>query len=179
MVAVALSTTTLAVSGGFGRMAKVGRPSKFSKQMCGQVTKLCRLGATDKELADFFEVAESTVHLWKQQHPEFSESLQKGKVLADAEVAEKLYQRAIGYTHPEEKVFCNGGEIVRAETTRHYPPDTAAAFIWLKNRRSDSWRDRVEHTGKDGGPIEYREMSDMELARRMVSLLDKATTQTH
>jgi hypothetical protein len=35
------------------------------------------------------------------------------------------------------------------------PPDTAAAFIWLKNRRPGSWRDKHEQeiTGKDGKPL--------------------------
>lgn len=35
--------------------------------------------------------------------------------------------------------------------TKHYPPDTAAAFIWLKNRAG--WRDKqdIEHTTGDAG----------------------------
>lgn len=160
-------------------MAKVGRPSKFSKQMCAQVTKLCRLGATDKELADFFEVSEVTINAWKTEHPEFLKSIKRGKEIADAEVADKLFHRATGYSHPDVHISNFQGAITVTPLTKHYAPDTAAAFIWLKNRRPDLWRDRIEHTGKDGGPIEYREMSDMEIARRVVSLLDKATQTTH
>jgi hypothetical protein len=39
---------------------------------------------------------------------------------------------------------------------KELPPDTTAMIFWLKNRKRDQWRDRVdnEHTGKDGGPIE-------------------------
>ena len=33
--------------------------------------------------------------------------------------------------------------------TREIPPDTAAAFIWLKNRRPDKWRDKHEEDLKD------------------------------
>ena len=32
--------------------------------------------------------------------------------------------------------------MVEVPYTEHYPPDTAAAFIWLKNRQSGKWRDR-------------------------------------
>ena len=35
------------------------------------------------------------------------ESIKKGKLLADANVADKLYQKACGYKHPELKVFNN------------------------------------------------------------------------
>ena len=71
---------------------------------------------------------------------------------ADAEVAEKLYQRAKGHKHPETKVFCKDGKIVTYEATKHYPPDTGAAIIWLKNRRSNTWRDRNDFTS-DGEKI--------------------------
>jgi hypothetical protein len=75
---------------------KRGRPSSFKPEFIEQAAKLCRLGATDKEMADFFGVAESTFHKWKIDRPEFSESIKSGKVLSDAEVANSLYLRAVG-----------------------------------------------------------------------------------
>ena len=49
----------------------------------------------------------------------------------------------------------NATEPVFAPYTRHYPPDTQAAWRWLRNRQPTWWRDKVklEHTGKNGGPI--------------------------
>lgn len=35
-------------------------------------------------------------------------------------------------------------------------------------------RDRVEHTGKDGGPIETKDLSELELARRIAYALEMA-----
>jgi len=102
------------------------------------------LGATDKEMADFFGVAESTLNLWKKEHKEFSESLKRGKVLADANVANRLYQRAMGYEHPEDKIFNDNGEPLIIPTVKHYPPDSVAAIFWLKNRRKDQWRDKQD-----------------------------------
>ena len=137
--------------------AAVGRPSKYKPDYAEQAIKLCMLGMTDAEMASFFEVSESTLNLWKEVHPEFSESIKKGKAAADADVASRLYHRAMGYDHPEDDIRVVSGEIVITPTIKHYPPDTTAGIFWLKNRQRDKWRDKVETevTGKDGGPIDH------------------------
>lgn len=134
---------------------KRGRPTLYREDYPEQARKLCLLGATDAELGDFFGVSEQTINAWKKEFPEFLESITRGKLLADAEVAEKLYHRALGYSHPAVKMFQAGGEIIRADYTEHYPPDTQAASLWLRNRQKDKWRDKQDHevTGKDGGDI--------------------------
>lgn len=108
-------------------------------------------------MADFFEVSESTLNLWKTAHPEFSESITRGKLVADADVAEKLYHRALGYSHKAVKIFMPAGaaQPIYADYTEHYPPDTQAASLWLRNRQSAKWRDKQEHehTGADGAPL--------------------------
>ena len=152
----------------------MGRPSKFDEKFCAQAEKLCKLGATDKELADFFEVSEQTLNNWKHEHPAFLESLKKGKAIADAEVAAKLFHRAIGYEHADVHVSNYQGTVTITPLTKHYAPDTTAAIFWLKNRRPDLWRDRIEHTGKDGGPMEVKEVTDTEVARRYAFALSRA-----
>lgn len=117
----------------------MARPSKYTKTMAVEAEKLCKLGATDKELADFFEISESTLNRWKEDHPEFWESIKKGKVLADANVADSLYQRAIGYEHPEDDIKVVAGQITITPTIKHYPPDTVAAIFWLTNRQRGKW----------------------------------------
>ena len=57
-------------------------------------------------------------------------------------MAESLYRRGIGYTHDEEKIFQHKGRIIRVNTTKHYPPDTQAASLWLRNRQPTLWRDQ-------------------------------------
>lgn len=153
----------------------MGRPSKFDEAMCEQTRKLCLLGATDKELADFFEVSEATLNTWKEQHPEFLEALKSGKAAADAQVGDRLFQRACGYSHPDVHISNYQGEVTQTPITKHYAPDTTACIFWLKNRRPDLWRDRVEHTGRDGGPIETREVSDEDLSTWMAFEATKKT----
>ena len=135
-----------------------GRPSSYREEYAEQAHKLCLLGATDVEMAGFFCVSEQTLNAWKHAHPAFLESITRGKMVADANVAERMYQRAMGYSHEAVKIFMPAGasEPVYAPYTEHYPPDTPAASLWLRNRQSGKWRDRVEHTGADGGPLVMR-----------------------
>lgn len=125
-----------------------GRPTKYKPEFAKQAYKLCLLGATDKRIADFFDVTESTLNLWKQEFPEFSESLKAGKEEADSVVAQSLFHRATGYSHPDVDIKLFKGKIITTKLTKHYPPDSTAAIFWLKNRQPKQWRDKqeVEHT---------------------------------
>jgi hypothetical protein len=134
-----------------------GHPTLYRKVYDRQALKLCLLGATDAELAGFFEVSGDTIIEWRRVHATFSESIARGKIVADANVAERLYLRALGYSHPAVKFFMPAGatEPVVAHYVEHYPPDTPAASLWLRNRQPAKWRDKasLELSGADGGPI--------------------------
>jgi hypothetical protein len=119
-----------------------GRPTDYRIDHAEMAYKLCLLGATDVQLAEFFNVSTATINNWKKIHPKFLESIKRGKIIADAEMAEALYKRGIGYEHPDVHISNYQGEITITELTKHYPPDTAAAFIWLKNRAG--WQDKKE-----------------------------------
>jgi hypothetical protein len=136
---------------------QVGRPTKFKSEYCEQVKKLALLGLTDTEMAEFFEVCEDTFHEWKKVYPEFSESSRAGKIRADAEIAHSLYDRAKGAQWVEQSAFkirnqTGAGmfteEVQIVEIKKAAPPDTQAASLWLRNRRSRNWRDtqHIEQT---------------------------------
>jgi len=131
---------------------KTGRPSKFDGIDMKQVEALAKRGWTDAEMAGFFRVAKSTWHLWKTEHPEFSDSLKDWKPEADARVELSLYERAIGYKHVETKFFVIDGEIIKERAARIYPPDTTACIFWLKNRKSKEWRDQPDPSDGDEKP---------------------------
>lgn len=134
---------------------KPGRPSKYRQEYAAQAEKLCRLGATNEDVADFFGVAVSCIHRWRDAHPEFEDALKSGKESADAKVEQSLFQRATGYSHPDVHVSNYQGDVTITPVTKHYAPDTTACIFWLKNRRPDLWRDKQEReiTGKDGAPL--------------------------
>jgi hypothetical protein len=121
-----------------------GRPTLYQAAYAEQARRLALLGQTDAEMAAFFGVAERTIHYWKDAHPDFLQSLKEGKADADAKVAAALYQRALGYSHPDTHISNYQGEITITPITKHYPPDPVSMIFWLKNRQPDKWRDRVE-----------------------------------
>lgn len=135
--------------------SKGGRPSKYQPAFAEQALKLCKLGATDKDLAEFFDVADSTISLWKNEQPAFSESLKAGKDALDSQVERSLFHRAMGYDHPEVHISNYQGVITETPLTKRYPPDTTAAIFWLKNRQPGRWRETkaIELTGPNGGPV--------------------------
>lgn len=123
-----------------------GRPTGYKEEYAKQAAKLAELGATDQELANFFEVDVRTIYRWKHDHDEFCQALKVGKDVADDRVERSLYQKAIGYEQEEVKIFMPGGAVdpVYAPFTAKVAPDTTAAIFWLKNRRGADWRDKSE-----------------------------------
>lgn len=143
---------------------KPGQPTQYKEEYAEQARKLCMLGYTDAEIADFYNVTERTINNWKKKHPEFFQSLKDGKDLADGEVVAALYHRATGYSHKEDKILSNSQDPekpVIVETTKHYPPDTTACAIWLNNRQSSRWKsrrpvDNVEEDDRQVDSVEYQ-----------------------
>ena len=142
---------------------KIGAPTKYKEEYNDIALKMCRLGAKDTDLADFFEVPESTINNWKKQFPLFLESIRKGKELSDIEVAESLYKCAIGYERKEielkvvSKGNNAGSEVQAIPVIKYYPPVPTSQIFWLKNRNGRWWRDRVETNGDDKAPVIWNE----------------------
>lgn len=132
---------------------KGGRPTKYKPEYTQQAVKLSKIGATDAQIADFFEVNIDTITEWKKVHPEFSVALKEAKAqFDDVLVEQSLARRAQGFMRVKE-VFNPEGikELIQEEV----PPDTTACIFWLKNRQPQQWREKQEHehTGKDGAPL--------------------------
>lgn len=136
----------------------MARPTDYREEFCEQAGKLCKLGATDIEIADFLGVSVRTLYRWKGQHKAFCQALKTAKAEADERVERSLFARANGYEHDEVDIRVIGQEIVQTPIRKFYPPDTTACIFWLKNRRPDLWRDKVEQelTGANKGPIVTR-----------------------
>lgn len=123
-------------------MPTAGRPSKYDPEFCEIAHKLISSGSTNTEVAQALGVANSTLQLWLLEYPSFSESVKLARQSFDERVEKKLAERALGYSHPDTVFHVIDNEVVATETVKYYPPDTAAAFIWLKNRRPREWKDQ-------------------------------------
>ena len=132
-----------------------GRPSDYREEYAEQAYNYCLLGATDAQLAVFFDVSETTINNWKLQYPEFLESLKRGKEMADAEIAQSLHKSAKGYSHPDVDIKVVNGEIVKTPIIKYYPPNPTSAIFWLKNRQPKLWREKREavEVDEDSGEI--------------------------
>ena len=138
-------------------MDRPGRPSLYKPEFAEQAFELCLAGATNQDLADTFEVGHSTVDNWLQKHPEFAQSVKRGRALADGRVAHGLYSRAIGYTYEATRVVLHRGELISVPHTVHKPPDVRAGIFWLRNRCPEQWREGpkpVQDEGPDWSPLD-------------------------
>lgn len=119
-----------------------------------------RDGLSDEQVAANMGISRSTLNAWKKKFPDISDTLKKGKDIADREVENALFKRAVGYEFDEvtEELMDSGELRVTKKIRKQVAPDTGAAAFWLKNRKPDVWRDKqeVEHTGKDGEPMTFK-----------------------
>ena len=76
-----------------------------------------RDGLTMEEMAHNIGINPDTLYEWKNTKSEISEALKKGKEVADYQVENALFKKAIE------------GNVV-------------AQIYWLKNRRPDKWREQ-------------------------------------
>jgi phage terminase small subunit len=123
--------------------------------------------------------------------PEIAEAIQKARskqaerTQIDADYVLNTIVDTVERCKQAKPVFDRKGEAV---LTDKEDGSLAQAYVFdskgvlkgceLLGRNLALWKDRVEHTGKDGGPIQTEEISDTERARRVAFLLSKATRET-
>lgn len=104
-----------------------------------------RDGLTDEQIFKNLGISRDTFYKYKEKYSDFSEAIKKGKEVADIEVENALFKRAIGYKYKE--VIKEVKEIYGKKTTyvkeviKEMPGDVAAQIFWLKNRKSSKWKD--------------------------------------
>ena len=152
---------------------RTGRPTIYRPELATLARKLALLGATDQEMADALGIDQGTLDRWKTRHKEFRIAIQLGKIRADAEIAESLYNRARGMSLPAVKIFQGTPEAgpVIVPHREHLPPDVGAAKLWLSRRQPERWKERQEVDFS--GTLEHRlnQMTPEERAADAVELM--------
>ncbi len=104
-------------------MAKVGAKNKLDEWLDPDHLTLlqgwAREGLTDEQIAHNIGIHVSTLYVYKQKSKEFSDALKMTKDMVDYEVENALFKNAM-----------NG--------------NVTAQIFWLKNRRKEQWREKVE-----------------------------------
>lgn len=114
-------------------------------------------GLTNQQIAENLDIALSTFYEWCKKSTEFSNALKTTKDVADIQVENALYKKALGYTvrlaktfKVKEEFFNENGKKIKTEEKlvtgydeQHIPADTIAQIFWLKNRKPNDWREKV------------------------------------
>ena len=154
----------------YSKATSATNPGSYNEEIHPEkVFRMRLLGLTHIEIADLFGIGGAMLSRWLDMYPVFKMAYDAGAKEADAQVTKSLFQRAIGYSHKETKVFLYKGEIVKENITKHYPPETAAAIFWLKNRTKDNenpWSDLTKHeiTGLKEGAIQLEDLTKTDLS---------------
>lgn len=140
-----------------GEILAIGKYETYVKPKLFLVEMWARDGLTDEQIAHNLGIAVASFYNYKNDHIEFLEALKKGKEVADYEVENALFNKALGYNATVRKAFKvkevlyeNGKRLKETERIEyadeeiHIPADTTAQIFWLKNRRPDKWRDKQE-----------------------------------
>lgn len=130
-------------------MAKTGRKSKYETHVLPhleEIREAVKNGATIKEIADAFGIAESTLNKYKAKKKELSDAFTCGRANIVIQIRGALLKKALGFNYEEEKRVgrkdAKGENVVIVEKYQKYcPPSETAAAMLLRNY-DDTWLDK-------------------------------------
>jgi len=130
-----------------------GRPTDYIEEVhIPLVATTIPDGATLPQIAVACGQHVGTIKLWMKEHAEFMTAVLRARDEADSPVVSTVY-------HLSQRSSSEDRDRLRA------------AELWLKCRRPDEWRDRVEMTGAEGGPIAVTNLSDEELLTEAAAII--------
>lgn len=122
----------------------MGRPSKFSPAYCDELIECLAKGYSIEGFAGYIGVAKCTVYKWVKDYPEFAEAHEIAKAKAS---------------------YFWEGQLIAGKL----PP--TLLIYGVQNRTDGAWHNvqKVEHTGKDGGPIKTEDTTARDKLLDLVS----------
>ena len=130
-------------------MARKSKYDTMIKPKLDIIEGWARNGLTLDDIAHNLGVGKTTFFKYIKTKQELKIALDNGKEVADIRVENALYRKATGYFSKEQKIVqvrnSDGStthEVI--EYDKWNEPDTTAMIFWLKNRKPESWRDKVE-----------------------------------
>lgn len=128
----------------------MARKTKYDPETFPQVAEAwARRGLNDEQIAYNLGIGKTAFYEYQNRYPEFAEAVKRGKLPANLVMENAFFKKGKGFEYTErtvESVQKDGSVEIRniKTTTKYFPPDTAAAFIWLKNREPDLWKDKLD-----------------------------------
>lgn len=117
-----------------------------------------RSGLTIEQISENIGINRKTLWEWKNKEEKINQALKKGREVVDYIVENALLKKCVGYNVPvlkcfkvKQTIYNEDGkkieekeEIVERREEVHIPADTIAQIFWLKNRKKEEWKDKVE-----------------------------------
>lgn len=113
------------------------------KERLSEVEKWARAGLSDKQIARNLGICRSTLDFYKRTHPDFLDTIKRGREPFLAEIEKALVRRALGFTYEESrKTIKETDDRVTSyveKTEQYLPPSVGACMRLLKNKDRGNW----------------------------------------
>lgn len=135
----------------------VGRPTDYDPAMCDRVIAMGKEGKSRAEIASGLDCSRTSLAAWERAHPEFMNALSRAK---DESLA---WWEAKARTGLDQGSQFNAGLWGKAVSGRF--PD-------------EPYRERVQVTGRNDGPVEYANLTEAEIDARLAAIAAGAQPAT-
>lgn len=165
---------------------KPGQPTLYKPEYCELLIEHMEGGNSFESFGGKLRHHKQTLYNWAAAHPDFFDAKKIGTAMS------LLYWENMGrmiasgqlrrLKSEEPMIDANGkamydddGKMLMRKTYEPAVPGQASWIFMLKNMHG--WRDRVdmEVSGKDGGPINFSNMTDEELKKQLALMQEEAS----
>lgn len=134
-------------------MARKSKAEKWlSEKSLSIIAGWARQGLSDEQIAGNMGIDARTLYRWKKKYSQFCQCLEENKNIADIQVENALYKRAIGYTYDEVTYVRDedGNMVETKRVKKEVVPDVTAQKYWL-TVRNPKWREGMQDP--NGNPL--------------------------
>lgn len=158
----------------------VGRPTDYSPELSKQICEQIVLGHSLRTICREESMpCVATLFNWFEKHPEFLEQYEKAKELQADTLAEEMLDIADDGSNDWMEKHDKDGENIGWQINGEHVQRSRLRLDtrkWVASKlKPKKYGERVQQeiTGKDGGPIETKDISGIETAKRIAFLLSK------
>lgn len=161
-----------------GGLMTAGRPTIFTPEIAAQICERVADGESLRSICkDEALPGRTTVLRWLAENEDFRGQYARAREAQADLLADEVIEIAdTPVTGIKTKTTQDGVEITKGDMIEHRRLQVDARKWFAGKVAPKKYGDKVqtEHSGPDGGPIEHREIGDVERARRVAFLLGLA-----
>lgn len=139
------------------------------KEKLEQVEMWASMGLSETQIAFNLGISKDTFYRYKKEYSDFSDTLKRGKNVANFKVENALYKKATGYESKEtvpvklkETYYddrgnkCQKEKLDTVEVIKEVQPDVSAIKFWLVNQKQGKWKENPTKAEIDKALLELK-----------------------